>query len=988
MRLALRQFARPVWARIAISGALALGAAAPQAAAAETPRETPLSADEERATFQLADARLTIELVACEPQLDSPVAISWDADGRLFVAEMIDYPAGPTAGRIRLLEDRDGDGRYERTSVFASGLNFPNGVLASRGGVFVTAAPDILFLKDKDGDGKADEKRVVFTGFGEGNQQLRVNGLTWGLDNWIYGANGRSDGSIRRPADPPQQAISIRTRDFRFRPDGSQFEATSGQSQFGQASDDWGNRFVSWNTIPIRQALFDQDFLDRNPRLSVYGVRDIADVSDTGQVFSISPRPQTFNRERTDYFNALCGLTIFRGDAMGPDYIGSAFVGESLTNLVHRRAFSVEGPTFISRRGEHGREFLASTDSWFHPVYMTTGPDGALYIVDFYRRWVEHPAFVAESLRPGIDWRKGAGHGRIWKVSRRENTWPPRPGPRLSRESTAELVTHLESPNSWWRDTAQRLLVERNDPRAAPQLRSMIASRLPQARLHAISTLEALSQLDDGTLARALDDSESHVRRYAMRLSAPRLAASNQLRAAVTRAADFPSPIVRFQVALSLGAIEGRDKIAALVKLANLEVRDPIIPVAIVGSLGRSVGSFLAKLADSDPAWRRNPTEAQMRFLSQVAQCASSGDDGAQLEACLALIAPAKPPSVGPGDLAILAGVAQGLADRERSPRALFDDPSPAIKPRRAALGALVAAARAMAAAGDESPEHRLVAIEVLGLVDSASGKILLDLLDARHAQKLQSAAAGALAHADAATANEMFKSWHAMTTTTRRALVSSALRSITTTAALVTAMEAGAILPRELEPGARDGLLAVRDSALQARITPLVKAAAAGQNRQEVVATFERLLNHGGDRARGAAVFEKQCLACHSVQGRGQRVGPDLSGIGARPRETLLVDLFDPSRQVAGDYLAYTLVTRQGQVLTGLIVSETAGSVTLRRAEGAQDVVLRAQIEELRGTGKSLMPEGLEQNLSEADVADLLAFLAAPDARLFSQPK
>ena len=829
----------------------------------------------------------------------------------------------------------------------------------------------------------------MFTGFGEGNQQLRANGLTWGLDNWIYGANGRSDGSIRRPDDPPQKAVSIRTRDFRFRPDGSQFEATSGQSQFGQASDDWGNRFLSWNTIPIRHALFDQSFLDRNPRLSVYGVRDIADVSDTGQVFSISPRPQTFNRERADYFNALCGLTIYRGDALGPDYVGNAFVGESLTNLVHRRALSGEGPSYISRRGDHGREFLASTDSWFHPVYMTTGPDGALYLVDFYRRWVEHPAFVAESLRQGIDWRKGAGHGRIWKISRRENTWPPRPLPRMSRESTGELVKHLDSPNGWSRDTAQRLLVERNDPRAAPLLRAAIASRLPQAKLHAISTLAALSLLDDGTLVRVMDDGEAHVRSYAMQLAAPRLAASSQLRESLMRGADFPSPLVRFQVALSLGAIEGPEKIAALVKLANLEARDPLIPLAIVGSLGRSVGGFLVQLTKSDAAWRSNPTAAQIRLLTQVAQCAAGGGDSAQLDDCLALIAPSRPLAVAPGNLAILAGVAQGLADRGQSPRLLVEQPPPAVKGHLASLRALVAGARAMADSGSAALEHRLVAIEVLGQFDSASGKILLDLLDARHVQELQSAAAGALAHADATTAQEMFKSWHTMTTTTRRALVSSALRSSTTTAALVAAMEKDEVLPRELETGSRDGLLAVRDPALQSRIKRLIEADVAVKNRQEVVAKFEPLLNRGGgDRARGAAVFEKQCLVCHSVQGRGQRVGPDLSGVAARPKETLLIDLFDPNRQVTSDYVAYTLVTRQGEVLTGLIASETAASVTLRRAEGAQDVVLRAQIEELRGTGRSLMPEGLEQNLSEDNVADLLAFLAEPDARLFSQPK
>ncbi len=985
MRCDLRQSLERSLATLFAAAAIVIVGLSQDSRAAETPRETPLSPADELATFQLADPRLTVELVASEPELDSPVAVSWDADGKLYVAEMIDYPVGPTSGRVRLLEDRDGDGRYEHASVFAAGLNFPNGVLAARGGVFVTAAPDILFLKDNDGDGQADEKRVVFTGFGEGNQQLRANGLTWGLDNWIYGANGRSDGNVRRPTDPPEKAVSIRTRDFRFRPDGSQFEATSGQSQFGQAHDDWGNRFLSWNTIPIRQALFDQAFLDRNPRLSGFGVRDLADELDTGQVFPLSPRPQTFNRERTDFYNALCGLTIFRGDALGPDYVGNALVGESLTNLVHRRVLTPEGPTFISRRGEHNREFLAAKDSWFHPVYMATGPDGALYIVDFYRRWVEHPAFVAESLRPGVDFRKGAGHGRLWKVSRRENTWPPRPTPRMSRETTVELVKHLESPNGWRRDTAQRLLVERQDPAAVTLLRGLRTSRSTLARLHALCTLDAFGQVDEGTLLRALDEGEVRLRAFALRSAGGQLAASPRLRASVMRAADFPSSLLRFQVALSLGAMDGPEKIAMLAKLANLEVRDSLIPLAIVGGLGRDVSGFLKQLTAGAPNWRHKPTAEQMRFLSQVAE--GAGGDNQQIDACLALIASTNAQVVGPGDLAILAGLAQGLADIGQSPRVLLDASGPA-KSRVATVRTLLAAARRIAVTDVQLLAHRLTAIDVLGQLDAGSGPILLALLDAGNVQELQSAAATALGHADGQTAAAMFKAWPQLTTTTRRTLVSSALRSSVTTAALVDAMEADEILPRELETSARDGLLVVRDPALQARIKPLVQAGAAAEDRQAIVDRFAPLAKGDGDRQRGAAVFEKQCSICHSVQGRGQRVGPDLSGIGARPKETLLVDLFDPSRQVPGEYVAYTLVTRQGQVLTGLVISETAGSVTLRRAEGAQDVVLRDQVEELRRTGKSLMPEGLEQSLSEENVADLLAFLALPDARLFSQPK
>jgi putative heme-binding domain-containing protein len=229
---------------------------------------------------------------------------------------------------------------------------------------------------------------------------------------------------------------------------------------------------------------------------------------------------------------------------------------------------------------------------------------------------------------------------------------------------------------------------------------------------------------------------------------------------------------------------------------------------------------------------------------------------------------------------------------------------------------------------------------------------------------------------------------WNMLTIATRRALATAALRSAAATTALVEAIEREQILPRELDPTTRDALLAVRDPAIEPRIKAVVTSAAAGRNRAEVVAQYTAALEQPGDRTRGAASFEKHCLACHTVQSRGQRVGPDLSGIGARSKETLLVDLFDASRQVTPQYVSYTLLTDDGQVMTGVLVSETAESVTLRRAEGVQDFVLRSKIEELRSTGKSLMPDGFEENLSPEDVADLLAFLAQPDARLLSKPE
>jgi putative membrane-bound dehydrogenase-like protein len=390
---------------------------------------------------------------------------------------MIDYPVASASGRIRRLEDRDGDGLYERSTVFAEGLPFPNGVLPCFGGVLVTAAPDILFFRDTDGDGRADVRRVVLTGFAPGNTQLRVNGLSWGLDNWIYAANGRSDGEVRPPDMPAARAVPIRRRDvrFRFRPEdkGVEVQAIAGFSQFGLAHDDRGDRFPSWNTIPIRHVVLEQSALDRNPFLAETStVASILDLGDGGRVFPISPVQARFNRESIDYFNASCGPSVFRGDGLPPSYRGNAFVCEPLTNLVHRRALEPEGCTYRARRVESGREFLASTDPAFRPVNLTTGPDGALHVVDMYRELVEHPDFVPPDIRARVEFRRWHDRGRIWRIvdggddaGRRR-----RRRPALDRASTGDLVRQLGHPVGWWRDTAQRLLVERGDRAAIPLL--------------------------------------------------------------------------------------------------------------------------------------------------------------------------------------------------------------------------------------------------------------------------------------------------------------------------------------------------------------------------------------------------------------------------------------------------------------------------------------------------------------------------------------
>ncbi len=940
--------------------------------AQDSPADHPV--DKVLAALRLADTSLTIECVASEPDVVDPVAVTWDEDGRMYVVEMRDYPMGPTGGTVRRLTDENQDGKYENATVFADNLPFPNSALAYNGGLLVTAAPDIWFLKDNDGDGVAEERRVVLTGFGEGNQQLRINGLFWGLDNWIYAANGRSDGAVRRPDDAPESAVPMRVHDLRFKPDMTAIEPITGFSQFGICQDDWGNRFLSWNTVPIRHVVLEEKYLTRNPHLTETATEEKIAEKDL-RIFPIVPKQQRFNTEVIDSWNASCGLTIYRGDKL-PAYSGNAFVCESVTSLVHRMVLEPKGPTFVAKRADEGVEFLASTDLWFKAVNLATGPDGALYVVDFAREWVEHPDFVPENMRAAANWRNGDTLGRIWRIRPRE--WPAESYhiQKLSAVASPELVPYLNHSNAWYRTQAQRLLVTRQDSSVVPAVKEAArAASTPQGRIHALWTLDGLGALDDAALVGALEDSNPKVRRQAVLLSESRTANPKVVIALAKRSADTDAA-VRLQVAAAAGGLPADARIGICLEIAASDAQDKWFRLALLGSTNTETMKFTQTLLERFSGDFDAYAFTNFDFVSALCEVIGKSGHAADIKALLATISQQKPVTAVP-DLAMLSGLTRGLSQSKQPLRQwLVETPE---------LGGALQRAFASAdyiAHKDNAREFlRSAAVIVLAQNPDTAGveKVKLLLSDGDN-DAVRTAALDALVNGgDDAVVASMIAEWRKLTRPAQRALVTSMVRSPNSATLLIDAIEGGTPSPLEIDPAAREALKAYPIQELKDRANAAF-ASMATAGREEVLTQYKAALDLAGDKARGAGVFAMNCLPCHTMQGIGQHVGPDLSGIATKTKEQLLHSVIDPSAEISPDFLNYTISTVDLEVLNGVLGGETASSITLRQAAGIEVSVLRENIEEMTVSNQSLMPQGLEAAFDVQGMADLLEFMHHPD--------
>ena len=905
------------------------------------------------------EAGFRVELVASEPLVTDPVAFDWGADGKLWVVEMGDYPLGldgkgSPGGSVKALEDRDGDGRYETSTTFLGGLGFPTGVMPWRDGVLISRAPDILFARDLDGDGRADRVEVLFTGFVPGNPQHRVNGFDLGLDGWVYGANGDSGGTIRRPGEAV--GVSIRGRDFRFEPDSRRFETESGQTQFGRHRDDWGRWFGNSNSIWGWHFVLPERALKRNPSLALATPRQLLDLDP--RLFPDSRTLPRFNSPGSaNKVTSANSPTPYRDDLFGPGFASSVFVSEPVHNLVRRMTLVPDGPTFRARAAlVDGREFLASTDPWFRPTMLRTGPDGALWVADIYRAVIEHPEWIPDDQEARLDLRAGSDRGRIYRVV--PVGVAPRPIPRLDRLDTTRLVAALDSPSGWRRDTAQRLLGHRRDPAAIGPLRVLArSSSNPKTRVQALWTLRNLGGLDLGTTVASLKDSHPQVRRAAIEAGGSPEALEGMLALVVDG-----DPEVRFALALALGDIEGPEAGRALARLALGDGENPWSRAAILSSATPHPGVILAELFERAGDDGPPPTLIEPLFALALTSSKLAG-----LVPLLDSVGTPKDGQFAPWQVSAAAGLLEA-ADRIRSPE---------LSSESLRLDSLLGASR-LVARDDRAPDSRRVeAIRLLGRSDGDRA-LLGSLLRPQVPAKVQDAALRGIArNGDRRVADILIGGWPEYSPRLRDGVLDTLLVRTSWTSALLASLEDKCLPAAEVPAGVRRLLLEQADAGLRDRARVVFEKVADG-HRLEVLEAYRPALANPGDPKAGAVAFRKSCVSCHRVEGSGNAVGPDLLTLSDASTEALLVAILDPNRAFEAKYSGYTVQLRDGRVFSGLIAGESANSLTLLRPDGREDVVLRSEVEAVSATGRSLMPEGLEKEVSPRELADVVAYLRA----------
>lgn len=924
-----------------------------------------------------------VDVIAAEPDVVNPVAMTFDDRGRIWITESLEYPRqspGPGRDRIKVLEDTNGDGKVDKTSIFADSLNIPSGIAIGHGGVWVANAPDLLFLQDTDGDGKADKTEVILTGFGRYDTHELPNSLTWGPDGWLYGWNG-----VFNPAhiEYRGKTYDFTCAIFRIHPVTREFElfCEGTSNPWGIAVNAEGELFASACVI---------DHLWHLTQTGYYHRQGGPYPQFTWKIESIVDH---LHQKR-----AYCGITFFDGANFPAEYRRKLYMGNIHGNAINLDTVVKNGSTYSAKAQD---DFLQANDAWFMPVVQKTGPDGSLYIVDWYDRY--HCYQDANRDPAGIDRLKG----RIYRVRYDKNKLLPVED--LSKKSGEQLVELLGHENVWHRETARRILTERKtDGQAAALVKLVANAETPRdQRLNALYTLVSTQMLPEGPARLLFDDADPTVRAWAVRYAGSLGANANKrAMSRVQQQASDNSPDVALQVAIALGKYakdqdplpgwavilqeHGNDKIIPRILFRNMEpllVDNSADLPAILGELDLKKNSgareIFPRIYERLLFAPKPDTETLPWILTQIIDSNDTNATSYALRATTQRLA--------------------ALPWQQRGP--LLEAIKPALTPAAEKLGEAHPTTREitliLAQAGDTPSLIQLRSWVTNKAYPNdirvRAWEVVLLQSDGQTAMQLASSVippeAGILDHAprgefiarlgirsEPEVADMIVNLYERLENNNKGRAIQLLTERAPWALALITAVESKKIPANAVNLNQVRRLQDYGDKAHSDRVAKIWGRVRSDRNPQrELVVSQMRnfLARTSGDPFQGKSVFQKTCAQCHKMYGEGQEVGPDLTGNGRNNYEQMLSNVFDPNLVIGENYQAVIVAVKDGRTLTGLLTEDSPEEIKIKVQGGQVETIARAQIEELKRSPLSLMPENLETLVTPQELADLFAYIS-----------
>jgi putative membrane-bound dehydrogenase-like protein len=960
---------------------------------APTRNTKPLKADEAIKQFQTREG-LAVDLIAAEPVVRQPLNIQFDERGRMWVTNYAQYPfpkglkvveydryirakfdkvpAPPPKhdrgeDKVTIHEDGDGDGTFEKVGTFVDGLNIVTSALPGRGGVWVLNPPYLLFYPDKDRDDVPDGDPVVhLSGFGLEDTHSVASSLMWGPDGWIYGAHG----STVTAKVKAELSKSSGTTDFlgqaiwRYHPERHVFElfAEGGGNTFGVEFDDKGRVFSGTNWGQYRGLHYVQG------GYYIKGWGKHGPLTNPHAYGNFEHMPHSGNADRLTHTYIVYGGTLLkdlRGKIVGPN---------SLMSRVDVTRLEANASTFKTVEEE---DLLVSRDGWFRPVDLKAGPDGAIYIADFYEDRISH-------VDPRDNWERSSG--RIYRVRPKE--WKAAKGSGdLAGKPSAELVELLKSEDRWHRQTAMRLLHDRRDASVAPALREMLLKGQGQTALEALWGLNAAGALDEASGIAGLSHGDPHVRAWTIRLLADGKAALPEAIAKrfVELASGESDATVRSQMASSakrLPAEQGMMIVRGM--LAKDDSADPHIPLLLWWAVeSKSVSdreAVLSVFAASD-AWQS--AVARGAIFPRLARRYAADGSPENQQALLRLL------SAAPGDAEraiLLSGVRQALdgtaAVSVSAELSKYFVASGDLE-LAARAGDLAAHSKLLELARDESSteQERVRRVALLGqLARPGSGEVLLELVAGSKSAAVRRAAMQGLKHFDEpAIGQKIVAMYPALDAEIKAAAIGTLTTRANGIVALLKGVEAGVIAKEAIGPEHRARIADQEDKAIEplaVKVLGQLQRASSAEKEREVERIRRIVSAGGGDTGRGETTFTERCAGCHALHGKGAKIAPDLTPYDRSSLDFLLLNTIDPSSYIRDEYTQFRIKTRDKQTLYGLVSERNATHVTITDSGGQRTTIPRSNIADERGLATSIMPEGLLEGLNDQQLRDLVAYL------------